>query len=629
MNSVAHPFLLPSTLFIVACQLAAVGRETLPPLEDGEIPRTVEELWNGFDPRAEPLDVEILHEWEEEGVAMQVLRYRIGVFKGRTAMMAAVWGHPKGAAALPGLVQIHGGGQYADHRAVLTNAKRGYATISISWAGRVSTPGYRVTPKEVALFWAGATNDPAYRVTTDWGALDAYHAPGRHKGNVFPKLPEPADWTLDPVVSPRNNSWFLCALGARRALTFLERQPQVDGDRLGVYGHSMGGKLTVLTTGADARVKACAPSCGGVSDRTNDNPLFRATIGDDAYLRRIRCPILFLSPANDFHGRINDLQAALTEIQATEWRVTCSPHHNHQDTAAYEVATQLWFDQHLKRSFALPATPVTELKLRTAGGVPRITVRPDTSREILSVDVFHTQQGQNDGGKDDRDHTINRHWHHAEAVPAEGAWTAELPVLDTDRPLWVYANVHYKLDAPIRGAGYYYGEYNANRFNLSSRMDMVAPEELRAAGVKPTLAHQSLIESFEGDWEKEWFTYRPAEWGRRTHKVHEPQWAAPEHAKLTLEARAAESNQLVVGIDEHAVEIAVAGGGAWQRVTLAASDFRDVENRPLPNWIGIKELRLAERETLRQRRGGNGVRRLGGTWKGPAPTFRDLRWIDP
>jgi hypothetical protein len=56
--------------------------ETLPPLEKGPAPQTLEELWAGYDPQAEPLDVEILHEWEEDEVLMRVLRYRIGVFKG-------------------------------------------------------------------------------------------------------------------------------------------------------------------------------------------------------------------------------------------------------------------------------------------------------------------------------------------------------------------------------------------------------------------------------------------------------------------------------------------------------------------------------------------------------------------
>jgi len=100
-------------------------------------------MWAGFDPRAEPLDVEVLKEWEEDGVVLRVLRYRIGVFKGRKGMMAAVYGCPKGGSNLPGLVQIHGGGQYADYKAPLTNAKRGYATISIAWAGASALPATR------------------------------------------------------------------------------------------------------------------------------------------------------------------------------------------------------------------------------------------------------------------------------------------------------------------------------------------------------------------------------------------------------------------------------------------------------------------------------------------------------
>ncbi|MDB4700013.1 hypothetical protein OAF17_03780 [Akkermansiaceae bacterium] len=92
-------------------------------------------MWAGFDPRAEPLDIEILHEWEEEGVVMRVVRFRIGIFKDQKSLLAGIYGFPKGATKLPGLLQIHGGGQYADHKAVLTNARRGYATLSISWAG--------------------------------------------------------------------------------------------------------------------------------------------------------------------------------------------------------------------------------------------------------------------------------------------------------------------------------------------------------------------------------------------------------------------------------------------------------------------------------------------------------------
>ena len=171
---------------LIFCQMltwVAIAKETVPPIQNDIPPHNFEEMWNGFDPRAEPLETEILKEWEEDGVMLQVVRYRIGIFKGKKAMMAAIYGYPKGGKNLPGLVQIHGGGQYADYRAVLTNAKRGYATISIAWAGRINAKDYRVGNKIVKLFWEDKTEDPRYKLTTDWGDVDGYHAPCRFPGS--------------------------------------------------------------------------------------------------------------------------------------------------------------------------------------------------------------------------------------------------------------------------------------------------------------------------------------------------------------------------------------------------------------------------------------------------------------
>lgn len=599
--------------------------DTLPALEDGRAPRNFAEMWAGFDPRKEPLEVEVLREWEEEGVVLRILRYRIGVFKGRKAMMAAVYGFPKDARKLPGLVQIHGGGQYADYKAPLANGRRGYATISLAWAGRISAPEYRVTPNEVKLFWDGKTNDPNYKLTTDWGAVDGYHAPGRNPGNVFPSA-KPAAWTLDEVESPRNSGWFLCALAARRALTFLEQQPEVDPSRLGVYGHSMGGKLTVMTA-VDLRVKAAAPSCGGISDRDNDSPLFRATLGDDVSLKQVSCPIIFLSPANDFHGRIGDLPKAIREISSKEWRVTCSPHHNHQDTAEYEVATLLWFDQHLKGAFAFPKTPETQLKLEAADGVPMITVRPDPSMPIVSVDVFYTQHGKPDERPEDREDTMHRFWHHAVASEAGGVWTATLPLTNVEKPLWVYANVAYPLAEPVSGAGYYYGIYTANTFNESSLLQVAASNDLKAAEVRPALKPSLLIEDFAGDWEKEWFTYRPDEWARSTHKIGDETCAAPSGATLALDVLAREANALVVVIDDYAAEIQLSGGDQWQTVVLKPQDFHDAGGDPLGSWKNIRRLKLSPAETPRPKRGQEGKpKQVGKHWNGPVPRFRNLHW---
>lgn len=617
-------------LFALLTAAAASGGtvDTLPPLNGGDAPRNFREMWGNFDPRAEPLEVELLKEWEEDEVVLRIVRFRIGVFKGQKAVLAAVYGFPKSAAGgkrIPGLVQIHGGGQYADYKACLMNAKHGYATVSIAWAGRISAPGYRVSPAEVKLFWDRKTDDPRYRLTTDWGAVDGYHAPSRNPKNNFPSA-KPAPWTVDSMESPRNSPWFLCAIAARRALTFLEAQPEVDSARLGVYGHSMGGKLTVMA-GVDPRVKAAAPSCGGASDRHNDSQIFEKTICDNVSLKELSCPIVFLSPANDFHGRIGDLPRAIHEIKSDDWRVVCSPHGNHQDNAEYEVATLLWFDQHLKGSFAFPRTPRTKLTLGGKSGTPAISVYPDKSGPILAVDVYYTQHGKAVELASDRENVMNRFWRHAEAIASGDGWTAELPLGAVDKPLWVYANVTYALDESVSGAGYYYRVYTANSFNVSSLLEQAFPEQLEAAGATAKLRRSQLIESFEGDWEKEWFTYRPEEWPRQTHKVYADQWKAPTGARLALEVRSDRPNKLVVGIDQYATEVDVEGAGAWQTVTLAASDFQNANGEQLQDWNGIRELRLGSKETLRSRNKGEETKlTFGGEWKGPDPEFRNLRW---
>ncbi len=629
-------FALSLFLFLLAASRTHALEETFPPLKQGKAPRSFEEMWGGFDARAEPLETEVLAEWEEEGVVLRVVRYRVGVFKGHKAMLAAIYGFPKevvsGGKKIPGLVQIHGGGQSAHYRVCLLNAKRGYASVSLAWAGRLSAPSYHVGREAVKLYWEEKTDDPRYRVTTDWGVLDAYHAPGRNPGSAFPSV-KPAPWTLDKVESPRNSGWFLCAVAARRALTFLEQQPEVDGQRLGVYGHSMGGKLTVMAS-VDSRVKAAAPSCGGISDRDNSHALYRTTLGDNVSLERISCPIIFLSPANDFHGRIGDLHDAVQEIKSRDWRLVCSPHHNHQDSAHCEVGTMLWFDQHLQGTFTFPDSPAAVLRADAPARMIRAEVTIDEAMPVREVDTFYTQQGKRHEKPSDIWNTIHRYWHHAETKDEGELWSCEVPLGRVDHPLWVYTNAEYSLRDAVSGAGYYYGPYTAKSFVLSSPLVRMTPGELAGAGVRPALESSLLIEDFEGDWEKGWFTYSPERWSRTTHKLYEPLWKAPAGARLAFRVRAAASNRMVVIIDHHASEVDLAGttqagpDEGWQDVVLDAKDFKDLAGEELAGWQGIKRLTLGYGERLRPRHGSKDTPRLlARNWQGPPPEFRNLRWV--
>ncbi|MBT3377003.1 MAG: hypothetical protein HN742_35800 [Lentisphaerae bacterium] len=469
-----------------------VGAEdSLPPLKDGKAPTTVEEAWAGFDPRREPLDVEVLKKWEEDGVVVEIIRLRVGIFKGTKAMLAAVYGYPKGAESLPGLVQIHGGGQSAQSSFVVKDAKNGYATISIAWAGRIIATNYTVTNKEKEVFWAGKADDPDYRVTTDWGAVDGYHHPSRFAGRHFVQT-NPSDCTNDAVNSARNSGWFLGTMGARRAITFLEQQPQVDKDRIGVYGMSMGAKLTVLTAGSDSRVKAASPACGGLSDLSVKGRTL-PPIADDEYLKRITCPTIIMSPSNDFHSNVQDIPQAVKDIKSRDWRVVSSPNRNHGDSSEYSVGALLWFNQFLKREFTMAKTPTTRLTLKTADNVPSVSVTSDQSQMIQSVNVYYTQGGERKPAE--------KYWRVARPVDKEGKLTFQLPLVSVDKPLWAYADVQYALGRTVEGVGYSGEAVKTDSYHLASVVEMLTPQDLENAGVVATIDESVLREDSD--------TYQP------------------------------------------------------------------------------------------------------------------------
>ena len=71
------------------------------------IPQNLNQLWEGYDPHKDPLEIEVLKEWELDGVVCRIVRYQVGVFKGAPARVAAFYAFPK--MAPPWQLQWRGG----------------------------------------------------------------------------------------------------------------------------------------------------------------------------------------------------------------------------------------------------------------------------------------------------------------------------------------------------------------------------------------------------------------------------------------------------------------------------------------------------------------------------------------
>lgn len=608
-----------AALSVLAAVAAAAGF-----VDDPAIPQHLDELWAGYTAfdRATPLEVEVLKEWTQDDVTCRVIRYQVGVFKGAPARVAAFYAFPPGATHLPGLLHLHGGGQSASLDTVVADAKRGYASLSLNWGGNAMR------------LREGNYDGPQ----TDWGRLDATHPPQRNKANHFAGALTPDDFTLDAAESPRNSNWFLVLIAARRGLTVLQAQPEVDPARLGVYGHSMGGKLTTNLAGIDPRVKAAVPSCGGSGDLTPDQAdlpgglkkahgaLELACISDNAYIPRITCPVLWLSPANDFHAHIDHMAWNWRNVPDDRLRFSIAPHLNHRHTEEHAITQQLWFEQHLKGSFVLPATPKLALTLQASNGVPVATVRPDPALPVRRVDLYYAIDP----------HELTRFWRDAQPVQDCNEWKAALPVLSVDAPLFVYANVVYDLPEPQRAV------LKSDCFTLSSRVLSASPGQMRAAGVRATDQRERMIDDGTRGW-TDWYRLNwghPPLWTATTRKLKDPKWQGPDGAALTFEIRTETDNTLVLTFNcnawgaiqpgrpevDYAAVRELKGGEDWQSVSVSLSDLAATDpavTQPLTNWMSVTEFSISPSGQIV--RDGQKVKINGKAWAGPRE-IRNVRW---
>ncbi len=596
-----------------------------------EVPQTVTELWAGFAEldKATPLEVEVLKEWERDGVVCRIVRYQVGVFKGAPSRVAAFYAFPKGGTKLPALVEMHGGGQSASLDSVVTYAKRGYAGISINWGGNKMSLGQET--------WSGPQ--------TDWGRLDATHPPQRNPANHFAGSLTPDAFTLDPVESPRNSNWFLVLMAGRRAITFLEQQPEVDATRIGAHGHSMGGKLTTNLAGIDQRIKAAVPSCGGSGEllesegvvpggsRTKRTAMELACISDNAYIPLITCPVLWLSPTNDFHAHIDNMAWNWRNVPDVRVRFSISPHLNHRHTDEHAITEYLWFEEHLKgAAFRMPHTPQMVLELKSPDGIPRITVTPDDSQPVQRVDIYYSLDP----------HALTRFWRDAKAVKTGKQWEAVCPVMNLEQPIFAFANVVYETPAQYRTGPQKAGQANSDTFAISSRVLSAGPVQLLAAKVKATDKPDRLIDDGARGWH-DWYLLNWAHaplWTATTRKLKDAKWRGPDGATLHFEVKCQTDNQLVLtfncnawgatfpgkpAVDYTAVKV-LKGSPDWQPVSVSLNELFATDPKvtaSLANWQAVTEFSISPKGELVQ--AGQKVKVDGKAWQGRRE-IRNLRW---
>ena len=557
--------------FIQLLSLSLYGSETFQPYATtDEVPKDAIELWRDYNPRTEELDVRIIKQWKADGIVTRYVTFKVGTFKGADSRIAAYYSFPENGKKNAAFVWSHGGGQRAERNRGRYLASQGFATLDINWLGR---------PMESDI-----------KTNTDWGNVDPTQGPRFYSKALrknWKRNLQPDDFTIDSVASPRNSNWFLLAVAARRAITFLEKQPEVDPLKIGFSGFSMGGMVTAFTA-TDKRLKAVVPFVGGTGFKHVDFPggirgsgisvhfknidLYRRTVDASAYWPHVTCPVMFISSSNDFHSTFERIYQSMDLLQHANWRVSTNMHQNHGPGPEQWVLLNQWFNQHLNGiQQNIPATPASTFSIEESTAT--FTVQPEDQERLLETEIYYSYDPN----------SRTRFWNRAESRKDGDTWSSQLQV-HKNLPLYVFALCRYQLDTPVS-----LERQETSTFALNSKEHWLIPELVDLKQLSKLPKARLLIEDFSNgtqDWSSRdqrsitTYKFQSPDLDRSNDKQLEFQ-VNPSGKRLSLRINA--SSKFLS--QEHNlgdfVFVKNIEGNQTQKITISRKDLKNVDGKTL------------------------------------------------
>ncbi len=281
-----------------------------------------------FDAPSTPLNVKVLEEKVDNGIRLRRLEFDgRPLAGGQVSRIYALYAAPVKPGKYPCILHIHGGGQTADPAIVSAWAREDYAAITFDWTGDMDGK------------IAGKRPFSCFGQDTKRNNNDA----------MFP--PDGADSRVRDII-----------ISARRAIDYLEQQPECDAEKLGVSGISWGGLSTWLLAGVEPRVTAISPVyLGGkfgpqpyrltgplIYCKEPDRKLWLDRFDPANHWSKHPVPVLFLTGSNDIFFPLPGVIRLLSALPG-EKTLVVYPNVNHSLAFAEIQKQQLpWFNAKLK-----------------------------------------------------------------------------------------------------------------------------------------------------------------------------------------------------------------------------------------------------------------------------------------
>ena len=300
------------------------------------------DFWKIATPQELPFEEQIISQKEEGGLVWKEFYFTSEVFKGEKHRIYALYAAPKAARKAPAILFLHGGGGTADAVAVKYWATHGYACLSFDWSAN---------PKDKNF--------------------------NRPHSSRFGAATESESAKSQFVSPPQESRTYHALIAARRAISWLQQQAEVDAGAIGVEGVSWGGFYSLILGGIDERVKAVVTVYGagfftefgvnggafGVTGPLQGLPREQQKewlehFDPQHYIARLKAPLFLMTGTNDSFFWL-PLVMRTYEALPGEKRLWLEPNNNHHlhypDSTGMDRAALRWFDLRLRgQGAALP-----------------------------------------------------------------------------------------------------------------------------------------------------------------------------------------------------------------------------------------------------------------------------------
>ena len=558
-----HLRCLPSLLLLLFSCLPCLAK----------LHNTPPEIWAEYDPDAGEWQEEIIHESVKDGILNRET-YVSAWVRGEEIRVYCKYSVKDGLNKAPGLLNVHGwmGSPNVDKSYV----DEGWAVMAFDYCGE---SGKRV-------------HFTKYPKALKHGNMDK-----KFGGSVRSKTQDGKS-----ITDPKQTSDYLWHAVQRRVLSYLLKQKEVDGTRIGAKGYSYGGTI-MWNLGMDPRVKAVVAYFGiGWNEyyrskqvwmynqpyieppKTPGEKLYLATNAPQAHVPHMSAATLFLNGTNDHHGGHERGQESFKLFQkGVPWSFAQQAR-GHHNTEKIGQNTRIWLNWHvLKKETFWPGHPSSQIVL-DASGVPQMVVEASSPQRVSKVEIFHAIKSPS---------SFNRSWRDAQTVKqGKGKWTASLPVMKVEDYVFSFANLTYD-NTVVRSTDF--------EAAIPSELGKAIATDKRSSTLytgDDGIGVWTNVAEVEGPGGIKGFRSTDKRRGSGTEQLADPKWQAPEGTDLGFDFYCTQPVTLTLVAENHYEgTIEITASDDWQEMVIDRKTLLNRYNKkPLSSWEEIGKIKFLPKD---------------------------------